>query len=150
MEILQASLPLLVFIAVWLGINWYVGKKARTHQAALQVDDARPPGCITLIRGIEMTNYLRAYDVFIDNRWEGNIAAGETRHFPLAPGEHQVMLKLDWCRSRTMAVEMNRNRNVSLHCGAKYNNWKVLFTVLLKPHDWLYLTTEPPQKKDIS
>jgi hypothetical protein len=61
---------------------------------------------------------FRAYHVIVDEQDVGSIREGKEVRFDLAPGSHEVYLKIDWSRSRTITIEAN-DGDVFLECRAK-------------------------------
>ena len=139
MEVFNSFLPLISILAIWFALAFYFGRKVSQHKKSLVVDDKAPANCLSLSRGIEPTNYLRNYVIYINNSPAGSIASGETRHFKLEPGEHTISLKIDWCSSKAFQFSITHGKNTKLKCGANYNNWKCLFMYLVKPSNWVYV-----------
>ena len=103
-------------------------------------DITRPNSSLTLIRGIEATNYLRDYKIFIDGNEHGVISSGETKHIELPSGKHTILLKIDWCKSQECEFKIMSSGNSELNCGASYIGWKCSFMCFIKPSNWLYVT----------
>ncbi|PKF56425.1 hypothetical protein CW748_10760 [Alteromonadales bacterium alter-6D02] len=139
MELIKAFIPLIICLSIWISVGVYYGKKIKKHKEKLVVDDSRPVNCLTLTRGLEATNYLRKYSIILNGENIGNIASGETKHFELATGKHNIAVKIDWCKSKQFEFDMIGNKNTELNCGANYNNWKCLFMHAIKPSNWLYI-----------
>jgi hypothetical protein len=59
---------------------------------------------------------LRAYKIFVDNQEVGAIKQQGEFHFGVAPGKHTVQLKIDWCYSPTVEVEVAMGSTASLTC----------------------------------
>jgi len=57
---------------------------------------------LKIVRESAYTDRLRAYKVIIDGVASGAIKNGETKEFPIAAGQHEVSLKIDWCGSRAV------------------------------------------------
>ncbi len=45
---------------------------------------------------------LRAYEVIVDGNTAGEIRNGGTKKFPISSGQHDLLLKIDWCGSKTI------------------------------------------------
>jgi hypothetical protein len=43
---------------------------------------------------------VRAYEVWIDDAVIGEIRDGEVKQFPVASGDHELRIKIDWCGSQ--------------------------------------------------
>ena len=141
MEILKAFLPLIIFLLIWVGIGMYYSKKARKHKESIVEDSSTPENCLTLVRGVELTNYLRKYKVILDNSVIGEIASGETKHFNISKGEHELSVKIDWCKSKPLLFSHEEGGNTKILCGASYNDWKCLFMHIIKPSNYVYVRT---------
>jgi len=139
MDIFLAWVPLITVLSLWITIGLYFGKKIERHKEQVVVDHSRPDNCLSLVRGIEPTNYLRKYVVIIDDEVIGEIASGETKHFKLASGKYKIRVKVDWCKSNSYEFEIKAGVNTELNCGANYNNWKCMFMWAFKPSNWVYV-----------
>jgi hypothetical protein len=58
----------------------------------------------------------RVYALFIDGRREGDVRQGDTLSVEVAPGSHEVELRVDWCRSKPLRTHVSDNQVVRLHC----------------------------------
>jgi hypothetical protein len=139
MKYISAFLPLLIFLSLWFGIGIYYARKVEKHKKNIKADSSRPSDHLTLIRGIEQTNYIRKYKVIIDNKSAGYIASGETKHILLNEGSHKIQVKVDWCTSKPFEVFLKKGENIPLVCGASFNNWHCLYKWALSPSSWVYV-----------
>ncbi len=139
MNYIIAFLPLILFLAIWFAIGYYYSCKVKEHKNSIKEDPSRPRNCLTLIRGVEQTNYLRAYKVIVDGESLGTILSGETKHFELEPGEHEAQVKIDWCKSKPYKITLGAGDNIELICGATFNDWKCLFMFAVKPSSYVYI-----------
>ena len=62
---------------------------------------------IRLTRGNTFTDKLRAYKIFIDDIYRGDIHRDETKEFPVDNGSHVIYAKIDWCRSNKLCIDVN-------------------------------------------
>lgn len=62
---------------------------------------------------------LRTYRVLIDGSDVGGIRRKEVKTFDIAPGRHQVRLKLDWCSSREITIELEPGAEAKQACRAR-------------------------------
>ncbi len=60
---------------------------------------------IILTRVADHVAMLRKYRVFIDGRKVGMIPYGQTKHFFLTPGQHQVQVRIDLWKSNLVNIE---------------------------------------------
>jgi hypothetical protein len=139
MEIVKAFLPLIIFLLIWFGIGIYYGKKVEKHKSCIKPDLARPENSLTLVRGVEQTNYLRKYIVIIDNEVAGSISSGETKHFEVGAGTHNIQVKIDWCKTKPLTFEITPGQNTYLCCGATYNDWRSLYKQAANPSGYIYI-----------
>lgn len=75
---------------------------------------------IQLVRqGGRWVDRLRAYHVRLDGGQIGEVRAGETLHFEVGPGHHEVQLKIDWCWSRKIQLDLDAGSSVQLRCRSR-------------------------------
>ena len=67
-------------------------------RAASRIEISRAPGGYT-DRG-------RAYQVLVDERAAGELRTGESLAVDVPAGKHGVQLRIDWCRSPTLELEL--------------------------------------------
>ena len=138
-EILTAWLPLLLLLGVWGAIGWLTGLRLTRQKSNIVVDESRPLSSLTLVRAIQATDNLRKYKVYIDKNPVYELSPGETWHFKLEPGVHTLYLKIDWCKSKVVTLEITDHSNIEVNCGASYDNWTCMFMWMFKPSNWIYL-----------
>jgi hypothetical protein len=81
---------------------------------------------------------LRSYQVRIDGVPVGKIAQGETKDFPVSPGEHRLRLTLDrFWTSREAALQLREGERADFTCHAPW----VIATLLsfVVPHRHIHL-----------
>jgi len=80
---------------------------------------------IRVTRGSVFRDLIRAYKIFINDVYCGDIMDDETKEFAVANGRHTVCAKIDWCRSNVLYVEVN-NSIVELEVGNSMKGWRFL------------------------
>jgi hypothetical protein len=75
----------------------------------------------------------RPYKVVIDGQKVGGVGHGQQESFEVVPGTHEVFLKLDWCRSPKLTVEVAGGQRAKVTCEAGGNFWMTFFDVIFKP-----------------
>jgi hypothetical protein len=65
------------------------------------------------------TDRLRSYAVFVDGDRVGTVARGTSWSATLDPGAHTVQLRLDYCQSPTVSVEVVEGETARLSCFAR-------------------------------
>ena len=71
----------------------------------------------------------RAFKVFVDGERRGSIASGSELGVEVAPGTHAVQLKLDWCSSPIVEIEVAANKTKIVDCGSNANPFLSLMVV---------------------
>ena len=84
---------------------------------------------IRITRVRPYSDMMRAYKIFIDDVECGKIAIDETQEFEVANGNHTVCVKIDWCRSNELCVNVN-DSVVELEVGTSVTGWRILFVRL--------------------
>ena len=81
---------------------------------------------IIINRTSEYLNRLRNFGVYIDGIKIGTIANGETKEFNVSAGQHSVFIKIDWCSSPTLSVNINDQETKNLKVGGfKNGRWLI-------------------------
>ena len=80
---------------------------------------------------------LRAYKLLVDDVVVGDIRAGETKTWEVAPGWRTVRMKIDWCGSPAIDVRAG-DQPVRLWCRTNVNPFLALFA-LFTPSRWIAL-----------
>ena len=79
---------------------------------------------LRLTRKKEFNASLRDYQVFIDNQKIGSIANHETKEFSIAPGRHQIAVKIDWCSSPVQDITLSEEQTIDITVeGAVHHGW---------------------------
>lgn len=91
---------------------------------------------ITRSKGI-MRDRFRAYHVVVDKSDVGEIRRGQSLVFPVSPGQHEVHLEIDWCRSQSLMLEFRPGQDISLRCSPRPGSAR---RGLKRPDDWIVLT----------
>jgi hypothetical protein len=50
---------------------------------------------------------LKRYEVWVDDSVVGELRDGEVKQFPVASGEHELRIKIDWCGSRPVMFSIS-------------------------------------------
>lgn len=59
---------------------------------------------------------FRKYKFFLNGKKVGEISEGETFLLSVEPGDHEIFLKIDWCRSPNMRVNIAEKETVEMAC----------------------------------
>ena len=71
------------------------------------------------------TDKRRNYKVVLDDTVIANIADGQSVELDVPPGKHRLMMKIDWCTSNTIELEIN-DENIEFKCGSSMSGAKLL------------------------
>jgi len=84
---------------------------------------------IILSRKKEWVNRARKFNVFIDGEKKDTITNGEIKEIELDPGKHKIMLKVDWCSSPELELDLKEEKSKTIEvCSFKANRW--LFPIM--------------------
>jgi hypothetical protein len=67
-------------------------------------------------RNKKMGDAMRAYKVVVDGETAGKVRRGKTVSVDVAPGSHEVWMKIDWTKSRPIEVELQAGEEATLLC----------------------------------
>lgn len=88
-------------------------------------------GVIEVSRSADaFVDMLRAYKVLIDGVVVGELRPGDVGKFEVAPGVHELYLKIDWARSEKAEVELSSGELAKFSCAPRANLLTDLFWAL--------------------
>jgi hypothetical protein len=90
---------------------------------------------VTIIRDSSVVNGTRAFKVILDGKQVAKIKNGERIELDVAPGDHSLLLKIDWCRSNIVELRAD-SEDVTYRCGSHLEGF--LATIIAR-NDYLYL-----------
>jgi hypothetical protein len=79
----------------------------------------------------------RAYKVLVDGAEVGRVANGATETFELPPGQHVVQLKIDWCRSQAIPVQVPPGGEARVRCRGNASPFTILWYMTAKSNDYI-------------
>jgi len=62
---------------------------------------------------------LRSYVVVLDGRKVGGVRSGESVTIQAEPGPHELHMKMDYARSRSLKIELAAGQCVGVRCWSK-------------------------------
>lgn len=74
---------------------------------------------IILFRTSQYVNGLREYDVYLDEQKINAISNGESKIIEVPEGNHEIYLKIDWCKSKKININLADGQEMKLKCGSK-------------------------------
>ena len=94
---------------------------------------------IRLTRGSGYRDKARAYKVLIDGAEVGTIKDGQEEVFEVSPGPHTLRMKIDWCKSRELAVDVPEGGEASFVCRPGGNSIMALMHAVITPGNYVQL-----------
>lgn len=86
------------------------------------------------------SDHLRSYEVVIDGAVTGQLGPGESCTCEVAPGSHEVYVKIDWCRSQKLDVCLTPGQTVKFGCAPRANLFTDLYWATLGRSRYIKLT----------
>lgn len=81
----------------------------------------------------------RDYRVFIDGAQVAQVASGDEIGIPIAPGRHVMQLRIDWCRSEALHVDIAPGEVQAFECGPSARPWLALLYITVFRNRYLRL-----------
>jgi hypothetical protein len=75
----------------------------------------------------------------VDGRPVGKLDNGGKIDVELPPGQHEVWVTVDWCRSPKLLVNVSHGQPVKLLCGANAHPLLVLLYITVWKNDYIWL-----------
>jgi len=100
---------------------------------------------IRVTRDSGYVDRIRKYKVICDSELIGEIGNGESLEFDVSPGQKEVFLKVDWCRSNKIRIDVPPDDTVSVVGGSNLRGSKLflaIFYILYMPHKYLWINTQ--------
>jgi hypothetical protein len=83
-----------------------------------------------------------AYKLLIDGTVAGSVREGASVKVAVDPGHHQVWMRIGWCRSRKLDVEVKDGGGVRLVCRGSAPPLLVLLYISVRRTSWIDLTSD--------
>ncbi len=85
---------------------------------------------IIIQRTNEVNNRFRNYNIYIDDKFMGKIANGQSVEFEMTDETHMVEARIDWCSSPTIIVSKKGREAKTIQVGGfKYAKWLMPVTL---------------------
>jgi len=96
---------------------------------------------IIISRTSQRINCMREYDIYIDKEKNNSISNGEKKIIEISQGNHEIYIKIDWCKSKELNVSLTDGQELNLKCGSNITGIKQFFALvyILFPSQWIYL-----------
>ncbi|MFS2027542.1 hypothetical protein [Massilia sp. CT11-137] len=86
-----------------------------------------------------LQDMARDYIVLVDGNERGRVADGQEIRLHVEPGRHRVQLKIDWCGSPAVDVDVAEGSAQVLDCGPNATLLTLLFYVFFRAGHYLAL-----------
>jgi hypothetical protein len=80
---------------------------------------------IKISRDSGIADRIREYRVLLDGAEIGRIGNGETKSFEILPGQHQLVMKVDWCATGAINFLAVQNQIEAFKCGSNLRGAKL-------------------------
>jgi hypothetical protein len=87
------------------------------------------PTTIVMSRDSGYADRVRDYRVLLDGAEIGRIGNGAEKSFDIAPGAHQLMIKVDWGRSNIECFTIAQDQSAKFRCGSNLRGWRLLLAL---------------------
>ena len=81
----------------------------------------------------------RAYSVVLDGHKIGSIRRGEAQSFSARPGDHEIWVAIDWCRSPKLMMSLVGGESIDLECAGRQSIRKAVLSWIFRPRQYLTL-----------
>lgn len=85
---------------------------------------------IKLKRDSGYADRIRAYHVVLDGKKVMKIGNGESVEITVRPGNHELFMKIDWCRSNKISFPISEGQIKTFDCGSSLRGIKLIFAIV--------------------
>lgn len=68
-----------------------------------------------------LQDIIRDYTILLNGKEVARVSNGAEAEFDVEPGKHTVQMKIDWCRSLALDVNVDAEKTVTLLCGPNFS-----------------------------
>jgi hypothetical protein len=92
---------------------------------------------------------IRRYRLLVDGKAVASLKRGQSVSVPVQPGHHRIWMRIDWCRSRILDVELGDNERIVLTCRSGVRLRLLLFPVYLTVLRARYIGLEEERREPV-
>ena len=100
-------------------------------------------GTLVITRTRQYANSIRRCSILVDGSHAAYVKHGETISITVDDGAHEVIAKMDWCRSDPLSVNVQSGTTIQLRTGCYAKGWRLLLGILYVLVPGWYLYVEP-------
>ncbi|MBU3107729.1 hypothetical protein [Clostridium gasigenes] len=96
---------------------------------------------IIIYRTSQYTNNMRNYEIYVDGQKINTISDSEKKTIEVSKGNHEIYMKIDWCKSKKLNINFTEEQEVKLKCGSKIEGRRRFLALLyiFVPNKCVYL-----------
>jgi hypothetical protein len=96
---------------------------------------------IIISRTSQRVDSLREYEIYVDGQKINTIGPGEKKTLEVSQSNHEIYIKIDWCKSKKLNINLTERQELKLKCGSKITGIKYALNLFyIFSHDnWVYL-----------
>lgn len=87
-----------------------------------------PTAHLHLRRISQWLSVFRKFRVLLDGREIGRIKRGATKTYEIAPGEHELIVKIDWVSAEPVTFRCEPGEHVRFVCGHPTPSWRAVLS----------------------
>ena len=84
---------------------------------------------LIITRDSGYADLARAYAVMLDGRQIGELRNAESKEFSVAPGDHTISAKVDWCGSKPLRFHIKENGILSFNIRSNLRGLMILLAL---------------------
>ncbi|GCF06963.1 hypothetical protein [Dictyobacter arantiisoli] len=92
---------------------------------------------IRIERRPSTSGILRSYKVYVDGQQVGKLRESEQLAVPVQPGDHVIVLRVDWCSSHPVTVHVEAGEEVPLYGQSISGIIAGLYTLIFNPQNYI-------------
>src|SRR4051794_36798961 len=79
---------------------------------------------------------IRAYSILLDGEHLCRLRNGETTQLPIAPGQHDIRAKIDWCKTQPIRFAAAAGETVGFRVKSSCRGWRAVLGLWYVLFDW--------------
>lgn len=84
---------------------------------------------LRIVRESGYADRMRSYQIVLDGSTICTIARGESKVLPIAPGDHSIKARIDWCESNTERFRARPEESVTFRVRSNLTGARLAFSI---------------------